>query len=70
MEPGGKVRYIGCSEDQVHWGSNVHPDLYLTKGEAYRVARVEVHTWHTKVWVDGPLGMCGPFNSVCFEAVK
>jgi hypothetical protein len=38
----------------------------LTLGEVYTVARIEVHNWHTDVWLEG---FDKPFNSVQFANV-
>ena len=37
---------------------------YLTVGEVYEVDRIEVRSWHTRLYIDGR-----PFNSICFEKV-
>lgn len=58
-----RVRYIGATDDQVRWGSCADPRGVLTLGEIYEVDRQEVHSWHTKFWINGH-----GYNSVCFEA--
>jgi len=67
MKPGDKVRYKGCTVDQFRWGACTDPRELLKIGDVFTVTDVEVHTWHTKISVQG----CdGKFNSVCFEVVE
>lgn len=61
------VRFKGCTEDQIRWGSNDDPNGLLTPGEVYEVEKIDVHTWHTKYILKGFPGRV--FNSVCFEEV-
>lgn len=62
-----KARFIGCNETQIKWGSNDDPNGLLEVGGEYEIERVDVHTWHTKIYlVDFP---DKGFNSVCFEPV-
>ena len=60
-----KVKYIGCSKEQINWGGNDDPRTMLKVGEIYEVAKEEVHSWHTKIFL---VGIEGKFNSVCFES--
>ena len=62
-----KVKYTGCSDDQIKWGGHDDPKDILKIGEIYEVAKREVHSWHTKVFL---VGIKGNFNSVCFEPIK
>ncbi len=67
MMPGARVRYRGdTSTDQVRWGNNDDPRLCLIPGAHYTVRRIEVHSWHTKLWL---VGVEGKFNSVHFDEV-
>jgi hypothetical protein len=66
FKSGDKVRYTGSIEEQVRWGNNDNPVGILIEGDVYYVERVEVHTWHTKLYLRG---VYGKFNSVCFEKV-
>jgi hypothetical protein len=66
FKSGDKVRYTGSIEEQVRWGNNDNPVGILIEGDTYFVERVEVHTWHTKLYLRG---VYGKFNSVCFEKV-
>lgn len=65
---GDKARYIGATDEQVNWGSNDDPRQCLTEGAIYTVDAVEVHTWHTKIYLREKLGM--KFNSVSFEKIR
>jgi hypothetical protein len=64
---GEYVKYIGCIDEQVQWGSNDNPRGILIEGDKYYVEKVEMHTWHTKLHLRG---IYGKFNSVCFEKLK
>ena len=64
MKEGKKVKFIGCSEDQHRWGSHTGDYKNLIIGKKYTVERIEVHSYHTKVWL---MGIDGCFNSVCFK---
>lgn len=63
---GDRVKFIGCSKDQINWGNNDDPNLELQINEVYEVENVEVHSQHTKLTL---VGISGRFNSVCFERV-
>ena len=62
-----KDQFVESSPDQVNWGSNDDPDLVLTRGNIYEVENVEVHSWHTKLYLKG---IKGKFNSVSFKRVE
>jgi len=59
-----RVKYIGCTDEQVRWGGNDDPRTVLEEGQEYEVEEKEVHSWHTKIKL---VGVEGKFNSVCFE---
>lgn len=59
-----KVVYIGCSQEQISWGSNDDPRLILIEGNEYEIGIVDVHSQHTKLTLKG---ISGRFNSVCFN---
>lgn len=59
---GDRVVFNGASQSQIGWGSNEDPRPFLTEGAVYVVEKVEVHSWHTKLWIDGR----GPFNASSF----
>jgi hypothetical protein len=63
---GNNVKFIGCSKEQIAWGNNDDPTGILIVGDKYYVEKVEVHSQHTKLTLRG---ICGRFNSVCFEKV-
>lgn len=62
-----KVRYVGCTSEQVAFGNNEDPRPLLKVGEIYTVHQKEVHTWHTKYFLSVYPTL--PFNSVSFEVV-
>jgi hypothetical protein len=64
---GDNVKYLGCVEEQVLWGVNDNPNSVLIVGDKYYVEKVEIHTWHTKLYLRG---IYGKFNSVCFEKIQ
>ena len=63
---GNKVIYLGCSQEQINWGSNDDPTKILIEGAIYYIENVEVHSQHTKLTLRG---VTGRFNSVCFKKV-
>jgi len=64
---GDRVQFLGCSSEQINWGSNDDPNPLLEVGYVYHVEYVEVHRQHTKIQLKG---IKGKFNSVCFERVS
>ena len=62
----GKVKCISDYEN--NWGSCEPIKGNLEVGKVYTVDRIEVHSWHTKVWLKEVPGKV--FNSVHFEEVK
>lgn len=65
FEVGDKVKFIGCSKEQIAWGSNDDPYM-LILDRVYTVEYVEVHSQHTKISLKG---ITGKFNSVCFDSL-
>ena len=63
FEVGDRVRFIGCSKEQIAWGNNDDPYM-LILDRIYTVEYVEVHSQHTKISLKG---IIGKFNSVCFD---
>lgn len=61
---GHMVRYIGATDDQVRWGVHDDPRDHLTIGETYLVDHTEIHSWHTKVYLQDA---DGGFPSVAFK---
>jgi hypothetical protein len=63
--PGYKVVFMnpeaGWSDDQFR-----AKKANLVVGREYTLAKVEVHSWHTKIWLEEVEGI---FNSVQFEDV-
>lgn len=64
-EKGDKVKFLGCSEAQINYGSCDDPNCILTEGKIYEIDHTEVYSWHTKVILAGFEEYA--FNSVCFE---
>lgn len=65
FEVGDKVKFIGCSKEQIAWGNNDNPYM-LILGRTYTVEMVEIHSQHTKISLKG---IVGRFNSVCFDSL-
>jgi len=64
---GHRVIYVGACDDQIAWGGSDDPRGILTIGREYTVDHTEVHSWHTKVVLEG---IEGKFPSVVFEDVS
>lgn len=64
MKTGDKLIFIGADQDQIKWGSNDDPNLYLKVGDLVTVSAVEVHSWHTKLYF---IEIPGKYNSVSFK---
>ena len=67
LRAGDTVKFIGCTIEQVRWGSNDDPNGILIVGDRYYVEHVHVHSQHTKIELRGVLNM--KFNSVCFQKI-
>jgi len=67
FKKGDKVKFVSADDDQVKWGSNDDPRKVLNTEDVYEVETVEVHSWHTKLYLKG---IKGKFNSVSFEKVN
>jgi len=66
-KPGDKVICVEQMED--FWGADRgNTKECLVVGEQYTVEKVEIHSWHTNVFLEGYSGI--PFNSVQFENVE
>ncbi len=64
FEEGDVVVYSEeASDEQVKWGSNDDPRKLLELNKSYEIESVEVHSWHTKLYLKG---IKGKFNSVNF----
>jgi len=59
-----KVVFTGCTEHQKRFGNNTGDTDKLEVGKVYEVKEIEVHSWHTKYYLEG---LEGSFNSVCFN---
>jgi hypothetical protein len=66
FKSGDTAKFIGCSKEQIQWGNNDDPTGILKVGDTYKVIKVEVHSQHTKITLDG---ITGRYNSVCFDTL-
>jgi hypothetical protein len=65
IRKGDRVIYLGCSEEQLNWGAgNDDPRKVLIEGATYYIEKVEVHSYHTKLYLRS---VQGKFNSVSFK---
>jgi hypothetical protein len=79
-EPGTTVVYVGDlkwskekedyqysppSKDSINWGGHCDPTDVLVLGETYTIEHIEIHSWHTKVYLEEVPNKS--FNSVWFE---
>ena len=66
---GTKVVYLGGADNSsINWGSHDDPRGVLLEGHTYTVDRTEVHTWHTKVYLQEFPNK--HFNSVWFDETR
>lgn len=64
----GRVKFLGeVSESQINWGGHTDPRGLLEKDKEYDVDDIEVHSWHTRIYLKG---INGYFNSVWFEKIE
>jgi hypothetical protein len=64
---GDKVVYLGSNETITKWGNCDNPNDLLIVGDTYTVDRLEVHSWHTKVFLKE---VNGGFNWVLFDFAR
>ena len=64
---GDLVKFESSSKFQVTWGQNDDPDLLLKKNEIYEIEKVQIRSYHTKVYLKG---IEGKFNGSSFGLVK
>lgn len=64
---GDVVQFVDACDAQVKWGNNDDPRLVLRPGLSYNVLVVEVHSSHTKVYLEEFPNL--RFNSVHFANV-
>lgn len=63
--PGDEVVFIEQpTVEQIRWGDNDDPGKYLTVGNIYKVRDVEIHSYHSKVFLEG---IEAKFNTVSFK---
>jgi len=63
-----KVKFIGCSQDQVNYGSHDDPNGILEIGKVYSLLKVKKFALHVRYILEEfpDLG----FNSACFEDIE
>ena len=62
---GDIVFYRGdTTQEQINWGSNDDPRKVLVEGQPYKIIKVDVKSWHTKLTLHQ---IDGRFNSVHFD---
>lgn len=64
---GDLVRFMEASIESIRWGGCDDPREILHVDSVYTVEYTEVHSYHTKVKLEG---LSGKFNSVQFEDVN
>lgn len=61
-----KAEYTGeATQEQINWGGNDDPRGLLESGKTYDIELVDIHTWHTKIYLKDFPGK--KFNSVHFK---
>jgi hypothetical protein len=67
FEVGDKVVFTGSTDEQVAWGNNDDPRLFLIPNTVrYIIKDVDIHSQHTKLTLEH---INGRFNSVSFKKV-
>ena len=61
---GDTIVFTGCDDMQHGFGSHTGNYKLLQIDSSYVIEHIEVHSWHTKLYL---VGYEGSFNSVCFE---
>ncbi len=64
---GDVVKCVSVSEATQRYGGNSGKLSDISEGGQYKVTDVELHSWHTKLTLDG---VHGQFNSCLFEKVE
>ena len=69
MKQGDKVKYTeeNPSKEQIAWGGHDDPTELLEAGIEYTAEKIEVRSWHTKVYLKEFPDK--HFNSVWFEGI-
>jgi hypothetical protein len=66
--PGDMVEFFEQPvTEAINWGGNDDPGRFLTIGGLYKVREVEIHSYHTKVFLED---IEGKFNSVSFRLAR
>ena len=64
---GDKVKFVTSCKEQVEWGNNDDPDLLLEKNRIYEIRKVEMRSYHVKIYLKE---IKGRFNSISFSLVE
>ena len=65
---GDWVVFLGHDNDKVQWGGCAETQGVLCKGGVSEIDRIEIHNWHTKLFLVGLPGK--GFNSTMFAKYK
>ncbi len=67
LSAGTMVTFVekDVSEAQINWGGHADPRGILVVGQKYIIDYTEVHSQHTKIFLEGHPGKS--FNSVWFD---
>lgn len=63
--PGERVVFTGATDAQAKFGRGADPRLHLREGAVYLVDAVEMHSWHTLLFLAEYPDV--GFNSSCFD---
>jgi hypothetical protein len=63
---GVKVKFI-LDREPLSWGVDNNNAKYLTLNQSYTIERTDVHSWHTKVYLQEIPNI--PFSSIWFDEV-
>lgn len=63
LQEGDIIKFTEATNDQIRWGNNDDPRKLLIMGDNYEIEKVEIHSWHAKIYLKG---IKGKFNSVHF----
>jgi len=67
MKKGTKVKFVNTSEMVAAFGDNDDPNVYLTLGNIYTVAKIDIRKWYSKILLDEISSRW--FNSKHFEFI-
>ena len=67
-----RLKYIEAyvTDENIRWGNHKDPCSCLQDSKIYTLHSEEIHSWHTKIFLEDGEKVLGPFNSVWFEEVE